>query len=186
MLQRFKKQILILGVLLAGMILLLSNKPTVESSSICRHCGVQRELHVWRARFAKLAIWRFYSDSETPVSRVLEENNLVEAHEHEWVDALAKRGDYAVPAGEAECIEQALYFRRTERFLACLARYGDRATAKAWRNMVLDPEQAQLVHPALRFERFPEAGFRTRQEFLNWWQTHGFLAWNDVFKEIQD
>ena len=51
---------------------------------------------------------------------------------------------------------------------------------------MLDPELAQLVNPALRFEKFPEQGFTTREEFLKWWQKKGFLAWNDIYKVVQD
>lgn len=55
------------------------------SASTCDKCGKTREMIEWQVPLMPLTIARSSNESDTALSRVLRDNDIVKEHEHRWV-----------------------------------------------------------------------------------------------------
>ncbi len=58
--------------------------------------------------------------------------------------------------------------------------YTDAESIATWRAVAWQPIFAAALEPALRFRRFPEAGFTRREDFLAWWSESAYPLFNKL------
>ncbi|MDB6054983.1 MAG: hypothetical protein JWN25_2506 [Verrucomicrobiales bacterium] len=161
--------------LVAGVVFL---RRVPQPPAFCDLCVMERDVDDWR--FAgKWTLLETSSVRPTPVSELLRSHQAYPQHHHHW-----SKPNYLAES-ELETSD-APRFRslgflnapRTLNFLRSVFDYTTPRDIASWREVAWQPAFASALEPALRFNRFPENGFATRDEFLAWWQQSAYPLFN--------
>jgi len=142
--------------------------------SHCTVCAAREEATPYALRFTSHPLFTRRDVKATPFSTVLEEKQLVQAHEHQWL-APQLADD---PRDEhGPLVPESLEFINAPRvvnFTRNIADYADPVTIATWQETVMQPHYTRIIDDALRFARVPETGFADRTEFLTWWGRYAY------------
>ena len=151
---------------------------TPRPSEFCDQCVMQRDVVEWRLA-GRWTLFETARDTDTPVSVLLREHHVSQAHAHHWsAPRYVADADLETAEAPRERSIGMLNQPRTMSFLRCVFEYSDAAEIARWREMAWQPTYAAALEPALRFNRFPEEGFATRGEFYKWWDERSFPLFN--------
>lgn len=166
---------------LAGLVALALAVPRVpRPSKFCDECVMREDVTEWRLA-GRWTLFTTENVSATPVSELLAEHHACRAHVHQW-SAPVHLAEADLETGEAPRVRSVGFLNepRTLNFLRELMDYTDPECVTNWQAVALQPTLASALEPALRFRRFPEAGFASRQEFLAWWNESAYPLFNKL------
>jgi hypothetical protein len=152
-------------------------KPDIRTTvSLCTKCGTYQTTTEHCLPFTSIALRRSHSQTQTPMSLVVQKHQLQLHHQHQWVMATI-RGNRQWDTGPATFLK-----RRVgppfSTFIDTLATYADLATTEKWLDRALDPDRNFSDRMAMVGEPLPA----NHREFKIWWervQTGKFSDWYD-------
>lgn len=150
----------------------MTTKRVTLPSDFCGACVVRREVTEWLV-LGRWRLWTTENVSPTPVSELLAEKNLCPPHQHDWVATSYVENPETADAASVLSLGY-LNQPRVVSFLRELIDYTDAASTQRWRELAWKLEYASTFDAALRYCRFPEAGFTNRPQFLAWWNESSF------------
>ena len=156
----------------------LSVKRAPQPPLFCDKCVMAREAVVWRLA-GRWTLFETASTSVTPVSELLREHSACPPHEHRWA-ATVQVAEAELETPDAPRVRTVGFLNapRTVVFLRSLFDYANPADLACWRQVAWQPLFASVMDDSLRFRRFPETGFSSRDEFLAWWRQNSFPLFN--------
>ena len=159
--------------------LALSVQRVPEPPQFCDECVMAHEITSWQ--FAGRTLFQTTRDSVTPVSELLAERHACPAHAHQWSSPV-RVAEADLETGEAPRIRSVGFLNapRTVNFLRGLFANLDATTIASWRAVAWQPTLAAALELALRFRRFPEAGFAKREDYLAWWNESAYPLFNKL------
>ncbi len=160
------------------MVAALSIQRIPRTPEFCDECVMRRDVVQWRLA----GQWNIFQTTHveaTPVSELLAQLQVCPAHEHRWTapQQVAEK-DLETPDAPRIRSLGLLNTPRSVNFLRSMFNYTDGRDITNWRRVAWQPTFASVLEPALRFSRFPENGFATRDEFLNWWHANAYPLFN--------
>lgn len=166
------------GLLLVALTISVRRVP--EPPQFCDQCVMAHEVTDWRLA-GRWTLFKTETDTATPVSELLAERHACPAHTHKWSSPV-RVAEADLETSEAPRIRSVGFLNETRNvnFLREVLDYTDRESADNWRGVALQPTFAAVLEPALRFERFPENGFASREEFRAWWSQSAYPLFNKL------
>lgn len=149
----------------------------------CALCASEHQVQSWVLRGSGRILWSRDTVRATTVSTVLADKKLVAPHAHQWVEPSMTPNPlnpYLRP------VRLSLGFINTSLVASMLGNVGDWAdpqSARHVRDVVLAPEYTYLINHDLRFHKFPPHGFRSRLQFLSWWQQNAYSFFDHLRDE---
>ena len=173
-----KKTISVLILLAVFVAAVLSVKKETQPPAFCDECVMERQVADWKL-FGRVKLFQTAAISATPVSDLLKQHQLSAKHEHHW-SAPVYLTEAELETSDAPRIRSLGFLNepRTVNFLRELFNYTDAKDIAAWHDVAWQVNFASALEPALRFLRFPENGFSSRERFLAWWNQSSYPLFN--------
>jgi hypothetical protein len=172
------KTSLALILLAASAAALFTTKRETQPPSFCDECVMERQVTDWKL-FGRVKLFQTAAITATPVSDLLSHHQFSAKHEHRW-SAPVYLSETELETSDAPRIRSLGFLNepRNVSFLSELFSYTGTKDIAAWRDVAWQVNFASALEPALRFLRFPENGFSSRDQFLAWWSQSSYPLFN--------
>jgi hypothetical protein len=144
----------------------------------CDVCVMERDVCEYRLA-GKWKVFERTTFRPTPVSDLLHAHKACPEHKHQWTVPI-QVAEADLETSDAPRV-RSIGFLNAPRSFSFLRSVWDYTTSRdiaAWRDVAWQPAFASALEPALRFNRYPENGFTSREEFLAWWQQNAYPLFN--------
>jgi hypothetical protein len=132
--------------------------------SLCTKCGMYQTTTEHCLPFTSIALRRSHSQTQTPMSLVVQKHRLQLFHRHQWVMATI-RGNRQWETGPAAFLSHRVS-PPFSTFIDTLATYSSLATTEKWLDRALDPNRTFSYGMAMDGEPVPTS----QTEFKIWWE----------------
>ncbi len=162
----------------AGVILSVQKTPL--HPSYCDDCVMEQQVVEWSVLHS-FKIHTSRTETDTPVTSLLRSHGMIQPHQHHWSQPeVISQYDLETPDAPTTRSIAFLNSPRCYNFLKEMLQYTGKDDVQNWSKVTLQPLMASSLETALRFSRFPESGFGTKDSFLGWWQINAYPVFNHL------
>jgi hypothetical protein len=120
-----------------------------QSASTCDKCGKTRELIEWQVPLLPLTIIKSSRESDTPLSRVLLDNEIVSKHPHNWIFEYGSGNGIFCAIGLGRFIRRPAESEEFAAVVSLLHQRGQTVFLDRMVREVLNPRRYDLYHEVL-------------------------------------
>ncbi|MBS0659352.1 MAG: hypothetical protein JSR82_14015 [Verrucomicrobia bacterium] len=164
--------------LIAGAVLAFDTP--VARSHYCSECGLRRDERQLRFAGWTLPVRTQPREASSHLSEILRAAGVNGAHLHRWrpAECPVLRSDLRSPESQALLTEAGT--PRVVSFVRELEKFTDRPTVARWHGYLANAPFLRVLDGRLRFLRFPQEGFGSREEFLTWWRQNAYSLYREI------
>jgi hypothetical protein len=117
----------------------------LEYLEVCPRCAQVRDVQEWLIPFTRESYYKYYQLKETSLFNAITDLQLVDAHEHEWLQTAGHGPGFKEIRGEGFGISQGLTGSSVGEFVRLLNRYSDEEAMAYWFARITRPEHSYVV-----------------------------------------
>jgi len=112
---------------------------------VCPLCAEKRDVQEWLVPFTYTPYYTYYQAQATPLSETLKELNLVDEHDHHWLQGHGNGPGFREIYGEGFLISHGLITSSMGEFVRLIDRFGDDEEMAYWFARITRPEHSYVV-----------------------------------------
>lgn len=116
-----------------------------EYYEVCPRCAHKREVQEWLIPFTDKPYYQHFTIRDTTLSKTVEDLQLVDDHDHLWLQAHGSGPGGRVIYGEGFLIAHGLITPSVGEFVRLLDRYSDEEQMAYWIARITHPEHSYVV-----------------------------------------
>jgi hypothetical protein len=137
-----------------------------DYSELCAVCGRARDVVDWQVPGTQRNYYTLREERPTALSGVLEQRELVAAHDHQWQFVRGHGNGRTIVLGAGHPISWSLLSPHMGTFMESMLEFTDRETALRWLNQLRDPTYSRLCQAMA--DAASRRSFQTRAEWEDW------------------